>query len=231
LRKWKPTSTRARSTSLRLWALPSGDPVGPPLRYGFVGDVSLSPDGRTLAVTAGAPNDNGGVEIVDAATHRRRTSLPGAGTVSDLARFTPGGRFIVAGSWKGWARLWSTKTWRPATRRFTGHAGRVEWESTSPDGRTLATGGPDGTIRLWDLRTQEPFGAPLPALPNHYAIPQFTPDGNYLFAITDVGRAYRWDVRPSSWARHACEVAGRTLTPAEWHDALPERNYAPACTG
>ena len=214
---------------VRLWSLPSGRPVGPPLRLPWVGDVSLSPDGRTLAITTGDRNDNGGVEIVDAATHRR-TSLPGTGTVSDLVRFTPDGRFIVAGSWKGWARLWSTKTWKPATRMFIGHAGRVEWQSTSPDGRTLATGGPDGTIRLWDLRTQQPFGAPLPALPNHYAIPQFTPDGAYLFAITDAGRAYRWDVRPSSWARHACDVAGRTLTPAEWQDALPERNYAPACT-
>jgi WD40 repeat protein len=215
---------------VRLWALPSGRPVGRPLRYPSVGDVSLSPDGRTLAITGIGGGDKGGVEIVDAATGRRRTSLPGAGTVTDLARFTPDGRFIVAGSWKGWARLWSTETWRPASRRFTGHAGRVEWQSTSPDGRTLATGGPDGTIRLWDLRTQRPLGAPLPALPNHYAIPQFTPDGNYLFAITDAGRAYRWDVRPSSWARHACDVAGRTLTRTEWKDALPERDYAPACT-
>ena len=139
--------------------------------------MSLSPDGRTLAIAAGDRHDKDGVEIVDVATHRRRTSLPETETVTDLARFTPDGRFIVGGSWKGWARLWSTKTWRPATRVFTGHAGRVEWQSTSPDGRTLATGGPDGAIRLWDLRTQQPLGAPLPALPNHDAVPQFTPDG------------------------------------------------------
>jgi hypothetical protein len=29
-----------------------------------------------------------------------------------------------------------------------------------------------------------------------------------------------------SWARHACAVAGRTLTRTEWQDALPERDYA-----
>jgi WD40 repeat protein/DNA-binding SARP family transcriptional activator len=219
-----------RDNTVRLWALPSGRPVGRPLHYPGLGDVSLSPDGRTLAVTVVDRNDHGSVEIVDAATHRRRTSLPGTGTVTDLARFTPDGRFIVAGSVKGWARLWSTKTWRPASRTFTGHAGRVEWQSTSPDGHTLATAGPDGTIRLWDLRTQRPLGAPLPGLPNHYLVPQFTPDGAYLFAITDAGRAYRWDVRPTSWARHACAVAGRTLTRSEWKDALPGRDYAPACT-
>ena len=218
---------------VRLWALPSGRPVGRPLRYPSVSDVSLSPDGRTLAITAGIDRsdpDKGDVEIVDAATHRRRTSLPETETVTDLARFTPDGRFIVAGSWKGWARLWSTKTWRPASRTFIGHAGRVEWESISPDGRTLATGGPEGAIRLWDLPTQRPLGAPLPALPNHEAVPQFTPDGKYLFVITDAGRAYRWDMRTTSWAQHACDVAGRTLTQTEWQAALPDRDYAPACT-
>ena len=66
-------------------------------------------------------------------------------------------------------------------------------------------------------------------MPNRAVAPQFTPDGAYLFAITDAGRAYRWDVRPSSWARHACAVAGRTLTRSEWNDALPGRDYAPAC--
>ena len=210
--------------TVRLHSLPSGRRTGRPLR-GTVGDISLSPDGRTLSVTR--PPD-GGVEIRDVPTLKRRTVLPASESVWDLASFTPDGRYVVGGSYKGWARLWSTETWKPASRRFTGHAGRVEWQSMSPDGRTLATGGPDGTVRLWDLPTQQSLGAPLPGRTDRYLVPQFTPDGAHLFAIA-TGRAYRWDVRPSSWARHACAVAGRTLTRTEWKDALPERDYDPAC--
>jgi hypothetical protein len=84
-------------------------------------------------------------------------------------------------------------------------------------------------VRLWDLPTQRPVGAPLPALPGRGTVAQFTPDGKSLFALTDAGRAFRWDVRQSSWLRHACDVAGRHLTPLEWHDALPDFDYAPAC--
>jgi hypothetical protein len=76
---------------------------------------------------------------------------------------------------------------------------------------------------------QLPIGNPLAAIPNHMVAPLFTRDGAYLFGITDAGLAYRWDVRPSSWARHACAVAGRRLTRAEWQDALPGLRYAPAC--
>jgi DNA-binding SARP family transcriptional activator/WD40 repeat protein len=213
-----------RRPPFRLYALPSGRPFGRPLQ-GPSGDISLSPDGRTLAMT----HYPGGVEIRDVPTLRRRTTLPESETVLDIARFTPDGRYIVGTSSKGWARLWSTETWKPASRKFAGHAGRVEWQSMSPDGRTLATGGPEGTIRLWDLRTQQPLGAPLPGLPNKTIVPQFTPDGAYLFSISRSGLAYRWDVRPSAWARHACAVAGRPLTRTEWEDALPERDYEPSC--
>jgi DNA-binding SARP family transcriptional activator/WD40 repeat protein len=217
--------------TVRLWDLPSGRQVGRPLRFKAVGAVSLSPDGRTLAVTVPEGARNPGVEILDVATRRRRASLSEDETVWDVAQFTPDGRFLVGGSYKGWVRLWSTKTWKPATRVLAGHAGAVIAQSMSIDGRTLATGSADGTLRLWDLRTQQPLGAPLPGLPGRGVAPLFTPDGAYLFAIYDAGRAYRWDVRPSSWARHACDVAGRPLTRAEWKDALPERPYTPACNG
>jgi WD40 repeat protein len=210
-----------------VWTLKAGQPLGRPRRYypslGGEG-VSLSPDGRTLAVTTAL-----GIEIIDVATRRRRTLLPRSETVKSLARFTPDGRFIVGASTDGWARLWSTDTWQPATRLLAGHTGEVIGQSTSPDAHTLATGSTDGTIRLFDLRTQRPLGEPLPGLANRLVAPEFTPDGAYLLAITGEGRAYRWDVRPSSWARHACAVAGRQLTRSEWADALPERDYNPAC--
>jgi WD40 repeat protein/DNA-binding SARP family transcriptional activator len=210
-----------------LWALRSGKPLARPVRSSVetLGDVSLSPDGRTLAIG----HMEQGVEVIDVNTLHRRAWLRGTETVGP-ARFTPDGRFLVVGSYKGWAQLWSTKTWQPATRVLAGHAGPVLGMSTSPDGRTLAIGSADGTIRLYDLPSQQPLGAPLAGVSNRGVIPQFTPDGAYLFAITDAGRAYRWDVRPSSWAHRACAVAGRTLTPTEWTAALPGRRYAPACT-
>jgi hypothetical protein len=53
--------------------------------------------------------------------------------------------------------------------------------------------------------------------------------GTHLAAVHGGGRGYHWDVRPSSWAKLACEVAGRPLTRQEWEEALPGREYEPAC--
>jgi WD40 repeat protein len=99
----------------------------------------------------------------------------------------------------------------------------------SSDGRTLATTSLDGTTRLWDAASGRAIGTALPGVPDHPVSGAFVDGGRSLVTVYDNGRAYLWDVRPDSWARRACEVAGRTLTRAEWHDLLPERDYAPAC--
>jgi WD40 repeat protein len=216
---------------IRMWALPSGRaaarPPGKLAEFTSDWEPALSPDGRTLAVLGPGLD----IEIIDVRTGRRRVSLPNPGEVLFGVRFTPDGRFVVGADSRGSVRLWSTATWRPAGRVLRGQSGAVYWHAVSPDSHTLATGSTDGIMRLFDLRSQRPVGAPLPGMPSRPVAPLFTPDGAFLFAISDAGRAYRWDVRPSAWARRACAVAGRTLTRAEWSDVLPDREYAPACSG
>ncbi len=97
------------------------------------------------------------------------------------------------------------------------------------DGRTLATGSESGAVQLWDIPTGHALGAPLPGVPSHAVTPAFTPDGDHLVAAYDTGRAYLWDIRPASLAEHACDIAGRRLTRAEWAEFLPGRPYDPAC--
>ena len=86
-----------------------------------------------------------------------------------------------------------------------------------------------GAVQLWDIRSGQALGAPLPGVPSSGVIPAFTPDGGHLVAAYASGRAYVWDIRPASVARHACAVAGRRLTRAEWEEFLPGRDYDPAC--
>ena len=184
---------------------------GPSASLGPFG-VALSADGDTLAVASRL-----GVEIVDTATLRRWRTLPGAAAA---VRFD--GDRLLAGGAAG-ARVWSTRTWRPLTPVLEGAV-----DALDVSGDLLATGGPDGMVRLFDLRLQRRVGI-LPVLPNHPVVPRFA--GGRLLAVADTGHAVAWDVRPQVWARRACAIAGRTLTRAEWADALPERAYAPACRG
>jgi WD40 repeat protein len=213
--------------TIDLWTLRAGRVAGPSRQYrptfGAM-SASLSPDGHTLVIASDV-----GLEIVDAGTLKPLRRLAGADNTMFFAEFSADGRYVVGGSERGWARLWSANTFEPVTRELGGHAGPVLAASVSPDGETLATGGADGVVRLFDVHTQQPIGAPLPAVPNSSVGPFFSPDGAYLFAITAAGRAFRWDVRPASWGRQACAVAGRTLSRAEWNDALPGRPFAPAC--
>jgi WD40 repeat protein len=128
----------------------------------------------------------------------------------------------------GRAWVFDTRTWTHGAP-LEGHTGAIVTVNLSPDGATLATTSADGTTRLWDLASGRAIGTPLPGIPNHSVSAAFVDGGRQLATVYDNGRGYLWDVAPESWARRACTVAGRTLTRAEWKDALPERGYAPEC--
>jgi WD40 repeat protein len=93
----------------------------------------------------------------------------------------------------------------------------------------LATTSDDGTTRLWDVASVRPIGAALPGPAGHDLAAAFVDGGARLVTLDDDGGGKLWDIQPRSWAQRACQVAGRTLTRAEWDDALPGRRYAPAC--
>ena len=129
------STTTSSGEGVLLWALPSGQRLRYPAQtvgtWEEAADVSLSPDGRRLAIASTGL----GVRLLDVAAGGRSQVLA-RGEAVMAVHFTPDGRSIVAGSANGTVRVWSTTTGRPLGGPLAGHTGSVLWESISPDGRT-----------------------------------------------------------------------------------------------
>jgi WD40 repeat protein len=216
--------------SLRLWdarrhRIVSTSRLSP---YSIAADVSFSPDGTKLAAAVNDANGATALEILSVPQLAQLKTI--RSPAGKTLQFSPDGRLLVFGDTHGRVWLYDTHTWRPHGRPLAAHTGRVDTVSVSLDGHTLATTSNDGSTRLWDLPSGRPIGTALPGLAQHDTAAAFIDSGGRLVTLADNGHGYLWDVRPQSWARRVCEIAGRTLTRAEWNNALPERPYAPACT-
>ena len=149
----------------------------------------------------------GRMAVVDRARrgHRRRrdvaapaTGSPAPGWRRPWCSSAPTGDSWPPAASSGWVRVWSTETWRPASSRVQAQTGAGA--STSRSARTAGCSPPAATTARSSSSTSapsRPFGTPLPALPNRWRPRSSRRDGAYLLAVTDGGRAYRWDLRPS----------------------------------
>src|SRR5262249_58066098 len=106
--------------------------------------VACSPDGRTLAITAGNT-----IETFDPATQQRRRILRGhKATVWGIA-FGPDGRLFSAGG-DGVVRTWDPGSGKELSALDWG-GGAVNNVCVAPDGMTAAAGSTDGRIVVWGL--------------------------------------------------------------------------------
>ena len=90
-----------------------------------------------------------------------------------VARFNPGGRYILTGGGDQQIHLWNAATGAgddvdakgrsPCIQRYSGHSYEVMTIDIAPDSMRFASGGPDRAIMLWDVAAGQVGGDRLPA--------------------------------------------------------------------
>jgi len=80
------------------------------------------------------------------------------------------------------------------------------------------------------VETQKPLGSPLRLARDSFVSAALSRDGSRLFAVSTRGEGISFEMSREAWKRHACLVAGRELTLAEWNDALPGGPYQAVCS-
>ena len=208
---------------VRVYSASTGKQIGGFSARGSLQDLDFSPDGKRLA----AAGLTGEIALWDLKTRRVERRLEHRVAILAL-RFSPDGRTLATGDLAGAVDFWNDTTGRPAGRALVGQNGLVLSVSYSPDGSKLVTTSSDGRIRLYDLETGKLIGAPLPST-GARGWGTFMPDGKHVVAVFADGTGVDWNLDPAAWDAHACRVANRNLTRAEWHDFLPELGYAPVC--
>ncbi len=168
------------------WQLDSGERVaGWKSSEGIMAPVSISPDGRYLALAAKqltVLNLTNGCAVVRIPAHKPTT---------DAVAFSPDGRLLASVSQGGLAKLWRVADWQEVCT-LRGHLLGVHSVAFSPDGRRLATGSLGAeAVKIWDLSTQQEV-LNLTASGELTWWLNFSPDGRELLRLGSLSDLRCW---------------------------------------
>lgn len=155
--------------------------------------VVFSPDGKTLAVTAGwdNPKEPGELVLWDLDTRQTRLIWRQEATIR-TASFSGDGKSLAVGDFAGTTRVLDPTTGQ-VIRTMPEHAKLVNSVTFTPDNKTLVTASFDETIKLWDVVTgkeQHVFSLPGEGIVK-VAI---SSDNRKLAAGTWPGKVHVWDL-------------------------------------
>jgi WD40 repeat protein/serine/threonine protein kinase len=184
--------TASDDGTAQLWAVASGEAVGPVLKHAASVEAAVfSPDGK-LVLTGSADKS---ARLWSTATGQPLgLPLRHQGAVHAVA-FDPGGQLALTGSEDGSAQVWSASSSQPQGSLLK-HQGPVRCVAFAPDGRTVLTASDDGTAKLWSLT---PGRSAVHLLQHEGAVhcAVFSPDGQTV--LTGSERTARlWSVADGS---------------------------------
>jgi WD40 repeat protein/DNA-binding SARP family transcriptional activator len=213
-----------------VWSLATPDkPVGRLRPRGTVEDLTFTPDGSRLVISTGW--GTGGYFVIwDTATQRVVNTVRADDQGVLTADISSDGRTLLTGGQTGIARLWDLQTGASLGAPLTGLGGFADTADLAPDGRTAVGADAAGNVLLWDVPTRSTIGDAFPGpMAGRTVAASFTSDGRRVVVVSDTGAGWVWDVDQSDWLQRACAVAGRSFTPQEWQEFLPDRPYHATC--
>ena len=194
---------------VRVWDVPTGDPVTPLLLVGErVNQAVFSPQGDRIATRS----EDGPVRLLEVAGGREVfPALPLPKPAAWIA-YSPLGTHIATAGGDGVAQIWETAHGHPAGPAIR-HRRAVTDVEFSPDGAWLLTASEDATVRVWNAGNGEPV---TPSLHHLGAVGRavFSPDGRFL-ATACLARD-----SAGGYAQFFALPSGRQLSPPLSHDGV-----------
>jgi WD40 repeat protein len=181
-----------------------------------------------IAVTSSGPGDPTTTVVfadVDEDAVIRSQTIAATGL---RANFSPDGRRYGFGSDDGTVGVIDVATGATVGTQERVHQAPVSWVAFSPDSATMFSLGFDGQLAISDAADAMPFARLDTGKPSISAT-VFPGEGATMLLAYQDGEVLAFDTDPSAWVAHACAVAGRNFTEAEWRDALGGRPYRATC--